>query len=676
MSTPGARRRRRATGLAPTATRTHRGGGGRQCRGLSAVAAARRDVRRADRLPAGRRATGCARSPSRRRAVLPRRAWCTRWCTAVRRGRSACSSSPRAAVSPSEAVGVRTGVPFGDYSYSSTLGPQVLDVPARRTAGLDDDGLPGAARGPAPDPALGAAVVGCLRAGRRGTCSSTRRWSPTAAGPGPTRRRRCPASPGVPLTNYAGWLAVGVRADAAAHRPAAARRLPGRRRVGARGAAGVDLGRATSWATCSGSVSRRRPSSVASCSACSWSPTRGRCGSRGPDALGRPALGAALAVAGTVHAVWNARRLRVATGRPAAGRRTGRRAAPGARRGAPRRALPAVVAGPARPARRAHPGARRRVERRHGRRRTPGGRRRSARRAADRRTGAGRLVGQAVGLPAAGRRRDRDRAATGRPRLRRRRCRARAARGRGRGRAAALERAGPGVAVPATGRGQRGGAAGAAAAAVVVAHDAAAAGRASGRPGRRWPRRTASCSSSTPVPTGRPVATPRCAPSRSRTSRCCARSSGPAAAAVSSTAPAWRPAGCTTGGRRCATATRSRCGRRSGRPPELLRCSAFSGSPTCCRRSRRCAGRGPGWPATRRRWRAGWSLPGVPEDGPGRTLSRTRRRSWPSVSCSPTRGAAGAPGSSPSAGVACPLTVTPAAAARPAWPGPARCRPW
>jgi uncharacterized membrane protein len=28
-----------------------------------------------------------------------------------------------------EAVGVRTGVPFGDYTYSSTLGPQLLDVP-------------------------------------------------------------------------------------------------------------------------------------------------------------------------------------------------------------------------------------------------------------------------------------------------------------------------------------------------------------------------------------------------------------------------------------------------------------------------------------------------------------------------------------------------------------------
>jgi uncharacterized membrane protein len=28
-----------------------------------------------------------------------------------------------------EAAGVRTGVPFGDYSYSSTLGSQVLDVP-------------------------------------------------------------------------------------------------------------------------------------------------------------------------------------------------------------------------------------------------------------------------------------------------------------------------------------------------------------------------------------------------------------------------------------------------------------------------------------------------------------------------------------------------------------------
>ena len=28
-----------------------------------------------------------------------------------------------------EAVGVRTGFPFGDYSYADTLGPTVLGVP-------------------------------------------------------------------------------------------------------------------------------------------------------------------------------------------------------------------------------------------------------------------------------------------------------------------------------------------------------------------------------------------------------------------------------------------------------------------------------------------------------------------------------------------------------------------
>ena len=55
-----------------------------------------------------------------------------------------------------EAVGVRTGLPFGDYSYAGTLGPEVLDVPRGRAAGLDDDGLPRAARGPPADPALGA----------------------------------------------------------------------------------------------------------------------------------------------------------------------------------------------------------------------------------------------------------------------------------------------------------------------------------------------------------------------------------------------------------------------------------------------------------------------------------------------------------------------------------------
>lgn len=107
-----------------------------------------------------------------------------------------------------EAVGVRTGIPFGDYHYASTLGPTVLDVPvvvpmawtmmaypmflaARRvtrrfTAVVGGVGLAGW------DVFLDPQMV---RDGRW-------RWTePTPSLPG---------VPDVPLTDYAGWLVVGV----------------------------------------------------------------------------------------------------------------------------------------------------------------------------------------------------------------------------------------------------------------------------------------------------------------------------------------------------------------------------------------------------------------------------------------------------------------------------------
>ena len=155
---------------------------------------------------------------------------------------------------------------------------------------------------------------------------------------------------------------------------------------------------------------------------------------------------------------------------------------------------------------------------------------------------------------------------SGGARLRRRRRGAGAARGGRVGGPAAVGRAGPGVALPAAAGRDPGRAAGAAAAAVVLAdHAAAAGGRAVAppvagrgqRPAARRRRRR---------PTAGPAGTARCAPRCSRTWRCCARSRPPAGAAAWSTAPHWRPAGCTPGGRTCATATRSRCGRPSAPP--------------------------------------------------------------------------------------------------------------
>ena len=130
-------------------------------------------------------------------------------------------------------------------------------------------------------------------------------------------------------------------------------------------------------------------------------------------------------------------------------------------------------------------------------------------------------------------------------------------------RAARPARARPGLPVAAAAGGRRRRAPGAAAGALALGHDpAAAAGRAVAR-GRRWPRPTASSSCSPRAATPGRAGTPPCAERSSRTSRCCGRSSAPAAAARRSTARGWRPAGCTRGGRSCATATRSRCGRRS-----------------------------------------------------------------------------------------------------------------
>jgi uncharacterized membrane protein len=108
-----------------------------------------------------------------------------------------------------EAVGVRTGMPFGDYAYSGSLGPQLLAVPivvplawtmmaypvllaARRITNrwwavlLGGVGLAGW------DVFLDPQMV----------ADGRWRWAdPTPALPGVA---------GVPLTNFAGWLLVGV----------------------------------------------------------------------------------------------------------------------------------------------------------------------------------------------------------------------------------------------------------------------------------------------------------------------------------------------------------------------------------------------------------------------------------------------------------------------------------
>lgn len=120
-----------------------------------------------------------------------------------------------------ESVGVRTGVPFGPYSYAGTLGPQLLDVPVIVPLGWLMMAYP------------------CLLLGRRLARAWARRrhtgapsplvtvlaasWTLAAwdlfldpqmvaaghwtwARPTPA----LPGVPGVPLTNYAGWLLVAL----------------------------------------------------------------------------------------------------------------------------------------------------------------------------------------------------------------------------------------------------------------------------------------------------------------------------------------------------------------------------------------------------------------------------------------------------------------------------------
>ncbi|MGH8894935.1 MAG: carotenoid biosynthesis protein [Actinomycetes bacterium] len=107
-----------------------------------------------------------------------------------------------------EAVGVRTGLPFGDYRYEGTLGPEVLGVPVVVPLAWTMMAYP------------------VLLAARR----LTRHWVPVVGGFGLVAwdvfldpqmvgdghwtwldpEPALPGVDGVPLSNFAGWAAVGV----------------------------------------------------------------------------------------------------------------------------------------------------------------------------------------------------------------------------------------------------------------------------------------------------------------------------------------------------------------------------------------------------------------------------------------------------------------------------------
>lgn len=107
-----------------------------------------------------------------------------------------------------EAVGVRTGLPFGEYAYRGTLGPELLDVPLVVPLAWTMIAYP------------------VLLAARR----LTRHWVPVVGGLGMVAwdvfldpqmvgdghwrwadpDPGLPGVDGIPLTNFAGWFGVGV----------------------------------------------------------------------------------------------------------------------------------------------------------------------------------------------------------------------------------------------------------------------------------------------------------------------------------------------------------------------------------------------------------------------------------------------------------------------------------
>ena len=109
-----------------------------------------------------------------------------------------------------EAVGTATGFPFGAYDYAGTLGPRVLDVPLVIPLAWAMFGYPALLVGQrlARSPVAAAAVSGVALAS----------WDlfldPMMVGDGhwafASDAGALPGAPGIPLTNYAGWLLVGV----------------------------------------------------------------------------------------------------------------------------------------------------------------------------------------------------------------------------------------------------------------------------------------------------------------------------------------------------------------------------------------------------------------------------------------------------------------------------------
>lgn len=125
-----------------------------------------------------------------------------------------------------EAIGVATGWPFGQYAYTGTLGPELLGVPVVVPLAWAMMAWPAlvvartlAVRGPVVV-ALGAAALTAWDVFLDPQMVGAGHWTWFDPTPG------LPLIPGIPLTNYAGWLLVSVLIMAVLSRTLHRERVP------------------------------------------------------------------------------------------------------------------------------------------------------------------------------------------------------------------------------------------------------------------------------------------------------------------------------------------------------------------------------------------------------------------------------------------------------------------
>ena len=109
-----------------------------------------------------------------------------------------------------EAVGTRTGIPFGDYAYAGSLGATLLDVPVVIPLAWAMMGYPcllvgqRLARSRLGSAALGGGALAAWDLFLDPQMVAAGHWTWTGV------RAALPGAPDVPLSNYLGWLAVAV----------------------------------------------------------------------------------------------------------------------------------------------------------------------------------------------------------------------------------------------------------------------------------------------------------------------------------------------------------------------------------------------------------------------------------------------------------------------------------